>query len=302
MNRFFIPKDRLMVERQITPQYITKIWKYYELGVVGMDNDRLPYIDMAKHFDINGLDAVRTEAEVSMRSDQFRNWKAWSSCMIPWEVNQQHQFAYYINHFDELCSPEDRKKIVNIETLVDWVLAQGYEPGWNRTAHLRHYFDRQNRQEYAYKNLECRWLNEIELFPVLKNWLETNVFPCFKTVGRVVLFQNDPNNRILIHRDLWAYTHNNHFINFFLNKEPRKFFIFDEATGTKHYVNTRAFMFNESDLHGSDIEGQDHYTLRIDGIFTDDFIQQAGLKNNGWMFTEQHPLIKQIPNLTYITT
>lgn len=302
MNKILIPKSDVIIEKPITPKWTSHIWRYYELGVLGTDNDRSPYVDMMPYFDLSGLDAVLAEAKISMQSNQFRNWRAWSSCMIPWELNQCHQFAYYVNHLDELCDPKDRKSIVNIEALVDWTVKQGFEPGWGRTVHLRHFYNSQNRQNYELKNLECQWLEESNLFPVLKSWLETNAFPLFKTVGRIILFKNDTKNKILIHRDFWAHTHNNHFVNFFLSAKPRKFFIYDEVKQEKHYVNTRAFMFNECDLHGSDLEDDEHYTLRIDGVFNDDFVSRSGLANGGWMFTDTHPLAKQISKLTYYVT
>ena len=40
-------------------------------------------------------------------------------------------------------------------------------------------------------------------------------------------------------------------------------------------------MFNESDMHGVDVEYESRYMLRVEGIFDDDFAKTLGLIKNG---------------------
>jgi hypothetical protein len=60
----------------------------------------------------------------------------------------------------------------------------------------------------------------------------------------------------------------------FLYLQPnslKKFFIIDEDTTEKHYVDCSAAFFNELDYHGADGVPRLTYSVRIDGVFTPEF-------------------------------
>jgi hypothetical protein len=61
-------------------------------------------------------------------------------------------------------------------------------------------------------------------------------------------------------------------------EDGKRFFIFDEQTGDKHYVSGHSCWFNSYDVHGADPSPVMNYSLRIDGPFTGEFRSKIGLR------------------------
>jgi len=122
------------------------------------------------------------------------------------------------------------------------------------------------------------WLPRAKLFPQIFNYVHS--LP-FKTIGRVVFFTTFPNAGVPIHRDSIVEAHTDHSINLFFGAGWRPSFIYDTETKTKNYLEKGAtsYFFNNRDYHGVDPEPQFRYTLRVDGIFTDEMCDKLGLEN-----------------------
>lgn len=117
-------------------------------------------------------------------------------------------------------------------------------------------------------------------------WL--NMQNIFKEYGRVNFFITYKGSKTEIHRD---------GINFYTDKssitqdqlpfvaesaEPeqfilinfsdrKKFFLYDQESGQKYHLTGICNWFDSSNFHGSEIAEQACYSLRIDGIFSDEF-------------------------------
>ena len=122
------------------------------------------------------------------------------------------------------------------------------------------------------------WTNNTKNFPRLKVWLDSLIGTVFKEYGRIIFFLHEHDCKLPVHRDgLGSYPHSNEFL--WLNPTGvKKFYIYDENTTERHDVNSPAIFFNDLDMHGGDTNESMTWSLRIDGIFTDEFKKRIGLE------------------------
>lgn len=94
------------------------------------------------------------------------------------------------------------------------------------------------------------------LVPEIERW---NIF---EGIGRIIFFMNEHSSFTPIHFDS---DKQDDFV--WMPVTPKKFFVYDEQTKTKHFVKGRAATFNNSDYHGSDSSPFAQLSFRIDGVF-----------------------------------
>jgi hypothetical protein len=125
------------------------------------------------------------------------------------------------------------------------------------------------------------WTSHASHFPSLVPWLEALRGSVFESFGRVLFFIHEHDCKLLIHRDGMSYApHKNEFI--WLNPgNTKRFFIYDEKTDQRHYVDTPAAFFNDLDMHGGDPTNYASWSLRIDGKFHEDFRKKLGIDGLG---------------------
>jgi hypothetical protein len=113
-------------------------------------------------------------------------------------------------------------------------------------------------------------------FNFLFDWIEEQ--QCFKEYGRVLFFISPAGSEGIIHRDnkgLDEYI--DHFI-WITGKFPKKLFLYDTDTGEKHISNHRAMYFMNHNYHGTRNDSDYwSWSLRVDGIFTDNFLESTRL-------------------------
>lgn len=122
------------------------------------------------------------------------------------------------------------------------------------------------------------WTDSAKYFPSVVEYIDT--LP-FKSVGRVLFFTTYPNAGVVIHRDSVVAEHSDHNINLFFNAGWRPSFIWDEIKKEKTFlpVGATSYFFNNRDYHGVDSEPVFRYTLRVDGVFTDELCEKLGLED-----------------------
>lgn len=122
------------------------------------------------------------------------------------------------------------------------------------------------------------WNKNVEHFPKLRKWLDDLIGPVFTEYGRILFFIHEHDCKLLLHRDGPRYfPHHNEFL--WLNPMmTKKFFIYDEDSTTKHLVETPAAFFNDLDMHGGEISESMTWSLRIDGVFSEEFRSKLGLQ------------------------
>jgi len=123
------------------------------------------------------------------------------------------------------------------------------------------------------------WTNNTKNFPKLKAWLDGLIGTVFEQYGRILFFIHEHDCKLLLHRDgIMQVPHKNEFL--WLNPTNiKKFYVYDENTEQRHDVNSTAVFFNDLDMHGGDSNQEMTWSLRIDGVFTEDFRRKLNIQD-----------------------
>lgn len=112
-------------------------------------------------------------------------------------------------------------------------------------------------------------------FEFFHKWLESQNM--FEEIGRVLIFINEPGVASTMHADYGDHqSRRDPFI--WLSIDGRKkFWVYDPKTDSKHYITDSVATFDNADWHGSDPCEYVGWSLRVDGIFTKEFLQKTEL-------------------------
>lgn len=109
------------------------------------------------------------------------------------------------------------------------------------------------------------------------DWLDAQHI--FSEYGRIVVFLNEPNVYTPIHYDSLNRERPDEFIWISLDNR-KKMFVFDAETEEKHYLNTHIGMFDTSNYHGADVSNLASWSMRVDGVFSDQFLAKSLLNTH----------------------
>lgn len=113
----------------------------------------------------------------------------------------------------------------------------------------------------------------IQHFNSLINWIESQNI--FSEIGRIVIFLNDPFSKTLEHSDYAdGVSRKDNFV--WINPLGRKKFYVKDGD-KKHYIKSKIAFFDSANIHGSDSADTSTFSIRLDGVFTDDFLQRTGI-------------------------
>ena len=114
-------------------------------------------------------------------------------------------------------------------------------------------------------------------FNFLLDWI--NQQKIFDEIGRVVIFLNPEGNCTPIHRDYPNKSHKDQFLWIRFNKQ-KDFFVYDVDTKQKHFTKGYISTFDNYQWHGGEPSEVMGFSLRIDGVFSVDFLEKTGLMNH----------------------
>jgi hypothetical protein len=95
----------------------------------------------------------------------------------------------------------------------------------------------------------------------------------FKSIGKCTLLGLEANDQATIHRDNYE-NKDNPPLNDFITLSPagnKDLFLWNEEKAEKLYVPGKVYTFNDMNYHGVDSATYFRYSIRVDGIFTDEF-------------------------------
>lgn len=125
-------------------------------------------------------------------------------------------------------------------------------------------------EKYNYFDLnkteKCEWTYYAEQLPEVVEFIKT--LP-FKSIGRIMLIFDKGEASITPHRD-HVYSDQCHEFIWFNSNKKKKFYVYH--SGVKKYITSYSAWFDTvNQFHGADPAGELNYSIRVDGIFTDEF-------------------------------
>lgn len=258
-HKLVFPKDK---------EFGLTSFKHEDVGLKGVMGR--PYVDLSKlisQVDFDEIDyeigiglvknktgipgSVRGQMPPALRKDFFRD--------IESEVMNN------LDHYD----PDGRHRIAmrdmnRIERQKYGLMVLGAAPIWHQLLYVRNI-----DPTPGYEKISPYWTDEgLALFPKVKALAEK--LP-FKFLGRILIFASYPHAPIPPHRDWVQAPHKEHHINI-SGHLGRPIYVFDELKNEKIYLpeNVRAYMFNLRDYHGVDGFPRYSYTLKFEGLFSDE--------------------------------
>lgn len=137
---------------------------------------------------------------------------------------------------------------------------------------LRRYTDPKYEKHRAVSstNSQC-----YEYFKPLHDWLESQNI--FDEIGRMLIFINEPGNYGPLHTDQADHKSKKEPFIWINIDNRKKFWIMDLDTDTRHDVSANVITFESADWHGSDPTEYVGWSLRVDGVFSKEFLTKSGL-------------------------
>lgn len=274
--------DQIWINRPYGQGLVKKLFKWYEVGVLGCGVESMPWINLENLIEWpSTLESIKNEIHSAIDTIGFA--PGGGSCLIPSDING-YEFLTYYQYFQEKYIPEDvLNKFAAQHEYDKWVIENLSKPIWQSVLLAK---SQPNKQDYWKRKhqLGAIW-NPYYKIPLTKQWIDSLETYLFKTIGRVVIYRTNKNQSVPIHRDFPITEHKAHFVNFQISNTSRPAFVYDEITKQKIYTVSKAYLFNESDCHGVDGDEENSFTIRIDGTFHDSIVQKLKL-DNGYIFSK----------------
>ena len=259
---------------------------YVEFDIKGVGRNRTPLINMDNYIDHSQDEELHRECCIGLsKVESYQMSMFWGA--LPPEVKKKYdnrdnwsEMVRYLNHYDStgfhrrsleeiVQTSEPHERVRRIYKYA--YFAMGAIVPWFFSVDLK-------LNSFNTKSVGGKWTQTAQYFPKLITYIET--LP-FKSIGRVLFFTTYPNAGVEIHRDSYVTDHKDHNINLFFTGGDRPSFIWDAKNKEKVYLEkgAKSYFFNNRDYHGVDPENKFRYTLRIDGIFTDELQTKLGLED-----------------------
>ncbi len=101
----------------------------------------------------------------------------------------------------------------------------------------------------------------------------------FSEIGRCNLMGLESNDHGTVHRDGEPEDQvlPDHFITFCPGAQKKRLFLWNDSNKTKTSVEGRSYWFNDFDYHGVEADPYFRYSIRVDGVFREDFLERLRL-------------------------
>ncbi len=239
--------------------------------------DKKPFIDCSPYIDLAGIENLEKEICFGIARSNVQAGIYGPGLR---DIDDRKSFVT-LNGEYRLNKQEDLPKLLSLSRNQRSLFFKLYEGLYNAstTVYLRDIKDKSdipNIKDYFDKDSSKKtdWTSDIVNFPNLKKWIEK--LP-FEEIGRVLFFIHEHDCELLVHRDGTNYKpHNTEFL--WINPcMIKKFYVWNEETDERHYVDTPVAFFNPLDFHGGDPVNRMTWSLRVDGKFTQKFKETIGI-------------------------
>lgn len=136
-------------------------------------------------------------------------------------------------------------------------------------------------REWTTKHLkeECDSTPATESFKPFLDWIDNqNIFSSY---GRVNVFLNEPHCSTPVHFDppTNKVTAKDQFIWITLD-DRKRFFVYDPTLEIKHYLSGYVGVFDNYNYHGAEASEYASWSIRIDGLFSEEFLDKSNMKEH----------------------
>lgn len=262
----------IWIKRPFGKGLFKSMFKWYEVGILGCGLESRPWIDLENKIQWpDNLDDIANE--IRRELDLVGHRPGGGTCLLPKSLNGYQFITYYQYFYDRYIPNDIWKSFQNPQSYDSWVAEHFSKPVWECALIAK---KQPNPSDYwSKKHMPgATWQCNLQL---TQEWIDSLETYLFKHIGRVIIYRGKTDQGVPIHRDFPITEHSAHFVNFQITSTNRKAFVYDEVTDEKIYTLSRAYMFNESDCHGVEADGEDHFTIRVDGEFRDDISKDLNL-------------------------
>jgi hypothetical protein len=273
--------NSLRIQVPINKNFNYRMFKWYELGILGCGQSGSPFIDMSNWVDLDTDQARDVEQEINniVQTMKFAH-QPYNGAYIPEDINGQKFVNYFIYRAREYIPADVLETFINETYVAMWVYKNKLTPTlWKEMGNIMNpnfseMKDSLGKFVFQFDKITTTPGEWIEDTPLLKQWI--NSWNLFDNVGRISVFKNQPGSPVCIHRDTSFAPTKMHQVSIQFSKN-RPAFVYDEVKQKKIYYNTPVYFFNSIDCHGVDAGGDEVYTVRIDGLFKPEVCKKLGL-------------------------
>jgi len=248
------------------------------------------YADFDKYVDIEGLNKLREATCLAFAKNYSRlmpatagdplNWPDGSEPYVPTHPYRELSDAlkdHATNKLSPLWASANPLAKENYPLAYAFMKLMTPSVGLGNCMMLRYivgnkYHDKNKSEATAF----TPWAKDFQ--PIL-NWV--NAQGIFKDQGRIIVFYNDEGQGCGLHRD-WSPAKRpatpDQFIWINLFPERKQFYVLDGQTGEKHYFKHQTALFDTSNWHGSDSHPLAAFSIRVDGVFSNEWLEKTNLK------------------------
>jgi hypothetical protein len=231
------------------------------------------FISLDQHLDLKKLDSY--EEEMCLGFAKSEKYIYLSSTPTRSLLNSSEQIAFQdIKNTASQQYPNLNKKELEWYSLIKGGETHGY------VLFLRNIKNYPGDFAFKSKSSYCINTSAAENFKFLFDWIDEQ--KCFKEYGRVLFFVSLPGQSGMIHKDnVGVELIEDSYIWITGNKFPKSIFLYNETNKQKIYANSRAVFFNNQNYHGTENNNTcASWSLRIDGIFDDNWLKSLELNNH----------------------
>ena len=285
--------------KQINANLTYDVFKWYELGILGVGKSGAPFADMSPWVDFENDLAKQAEQEIKSLLGNFKfHHMPRNSSYVPEDVIDKKWINYYVWRIEDYIPADILASFTKGVEVAAYLYNNNITRlNWKQMSYIVKPSDESRNPDKSFNFSKLQtggsWVEDV---PAFKAWVES--WDIFDGIGRIVVFENAPGEDVSIHRDVGVNgnvpnTIHNLTIQF---KKDRPTFVYDEVTKTKIYHNTRAYCFNVQDNHGVDAQDTAEFTIRIDGIFKPEICEALGLVN-GAIWCKDYPTYSKLRNI-----
>jgi len=248
--------------------------------------DSKPYLDLEPYLDIEGFKSLHYKICKGIVQSKY---KKEGNIVRPGGFNDAYKLSFKptFQALDEYFQlPEDHeiriigKEIGELDNRDEFVLylklALGaYDP-------YQFIFLKTEDGGWESRFKEKAWTPDAEYFSELRTWLEKLIGTVFTHLGRIIIFKAEHDGKTALHRDLIFpeendyFDHRHEFIHL-RTRLDRPFYIWDQESDTKVITKSHAIFFNDQDWHNGGEANVQTFSIRVDGVFAQEFRNKIGI-------------------------